>query len=284
MEISRVAIVGMGTMGQGICQLLASSNCSVSVVDVSDVVVEKGINEVSRSLEKAVERGKITGNERERVLSNISNKRIEELRNEDLIIECVTENPAIKRKILKNLDSLAGPRTLFASNTSSLTISEISEGLSESRIVVGMHFFNPVWALPLVELIMPSDIPEDLKEAIRVFLVRNGRQVVEVKDSPGFVVNRLLFGMIAESLILLDGGIANRDAVDTAMKAGAKFPMGPFELIDLIGLDVTAEILDRLADRLGSDVFQRASHYLTPMIERGLLGRKVGRGFYEYER
>lgn len=282
MQISRVAVIGMGTMGRGICQLLASNGFGVSVVDVSEDVVDVGISEVASNLERLTEKGRITHSKSTEIMSNISRKRIDDLVNEDLMIECVNENLLVKRQLFMNLDSIAGRNVIFATNTSSFTIREIFGELLGHRIAVGMHFFNPVWALPLVELVIPRNLPSVHKDAIGAFLDRNNRQVVEVVDSPGFVVNRVLFRMIAESCALVESNVASIGGIDTAMKAGANFPMGPFELADLIGLDTSSEILRSLADRLSDDTCGRAASFLDSMVEKGHLGRKSGRGFYEY--
>jgi len=282
MEISRVAVVGFGTMGRSICQLLATNGCSVSVADLSDKIVENGISAIAGNLQRLVEKEKMTPSESAEIMSRITRKSLVNLVDEDLIIECVVENLSEKRQLFKNLDSIAGKTAIFASNTSSYTISEITGGLSEGRVTVGMHFFNPVWALPLVELVVPRNLSSAHKDAIKAFLARNDRQVVEVADSPGFVVNRVLFRMIAESCALVESGVASIGGIDTAMKAGANFPMGPFELVDLIGLDTSSEILKSLADRLSDDTCRRAAGFLDSIVEKGHLGRKSGRGFYEY--
>ena len=282
MQISRVAVIGIGTMGKGICQLLATNGFRVSVVDVSEDVVDVGISAVASNLERLTEKGKITHSKSKEIMSNISRKRIDDLVNEDLVIECVTENLSIKRQLFVNLDSIASRNVIFATNTSSFTIREIFGDLLSHRTAVGIHFFNPVWALPLVEFVVPRNLSSVHKDAIKAFLARNDRQVVEVADSPGFVVNRVLFRMIAESCALVESGVASIDGIDTAMKAGADFPMGPFELVDLIGLDTSSEILKSLADRLSDDTCRRAAGFLDSMVEKGQRGRKSGRGFYEY--
>ena len=283
MQISRVAVVGLGTMGKGVCQLLATNGFRVSVVDLSEDVVDVGISAIASNLERLTEKGKITYAKSRETMSNISKKRIEDLVNEDLVIECVNENLFIKRQLFTNLDTIASRNAIFATNTSSFTIREVFGDLLGHRIAVGMHFFNPVWALPLVEFVVPLNLSSAHKDAIKEFLARNNRQVVEVADSPGFVVNRVLFRMIAESCALLEGGIASKDGIDLALKRGANLPMGPFELADFVGLDTSSEILRSLADRLSDDTYRRAAGFLDSMVEKGHLGRKSGRGFYEYK-
>ena len=282
MEISRVGIVGAGTMGRSISQLLATNGFSVTLVDLSYSIAENGKNAIALNLRRLEEKGKISHAKSVEVMSRITGMSLADLQGEDLILECIVENIRAKRQLLKNLDSIADKKTIFASNTSSYRISEIAQGLSQGRAVFGMHFFNPVWTLPLVELVVPRNISLVQKDAVQEFLARNGRQVVEVVDSPGFVVNRVLFGMVAESCILMDNGVASVGDIDKAMKTGANLPMGPFELVDLIGLDTSSEILRSLGDRLSNDAYIRAAGIMSSMIEKGYLGRKSGRGFYEY--
>lgn len=282
MQISRVAVIGMGTMGKGICQLLASNGFGVSVLDVSEDVVDVGISDVASNLERLTEKGKITNSKSAEIMSNISRKRIDDLVNEDLIIECVNENLSVKHQLFMNLDSIAGRNVILATNTSSFTIREIFGDLLGHRMAVGMHFFNPVMVLPLVELVLPRNCPKQLSDALKDFLFKNGRKIVEVRDSPGFVVNRILFKMIAESLLLSEEGVTSREEIDMAMKSGANFPMGPFELVDFIGVDVSKGILENLARQTGSQDMANASNTLDSFISKGWLGRKSGRGFYEY--
>lgn len=282
MQISSVAVIGIGTMGKGICQLLATNGFTVSVVDVSEEVAKIGVSAVAENLERLAEKGKISLSKSREIMSNISTKKIDDLVNEDMVIECVNETLSVKQQLFMSLDSIASRNAVLATNTSSFTIREVFGDLLGHRIAVGMHFFNPVWALPLVELVVPRNLSSAHKEAIKAFLAGNGRQVVEVSDSPGFVVNRVLFRMIAESCALVESSVASINGIDTAMKAGANFPMGPFELADLVGLDTSSEILKSLADRLSDDTYRRASCYLDSMVKKGYLGRKSGRGFYEY--
>jgi len=282
MIISSVAVIGAGTMGRGICQLLASNGFKVSLVDLSEELARAGVTAIERNLQRLVDKGKLTNSVSQRVMSNISICEIGDVVGEDLAIECVTELLPVKHEVFKNLDSVANKSMIFATNTSSFTVREVFGPILSHRAVVGLHFFNPVHALPLVELVLPESISHDCANAIRGFLLQNGRTVVEVADSPGFVVNRVLFRMIAESCILSESGVATVEKIDTAMKAGANLPLGPFELADLIGLDTTSEILKNLGDRLSDDAFRRARQFMHSFVERGLLGRKSGKGFYEY--
>lgn len=281
-EISSVAVIGIGTMGRGICQLLATNGYRVSAVDVSDEVTKSGVESIAGTLSRLAEKGKLTHSEAREIMSNISAKQIRQLGDEDLAIECVSEVLPLKQQIFADLDARAKEDMIMATNTSSFTIREVFERLSPRRTAVGLHFFNPVHALPLVELVLPEHMPQERLDMLREFLAKNRRTVIEVRDSPGFIVNRVLFRMIAESCILSESQVATVNQIDSAMKAGAGLPLGPFELADLIGLDTCREILRNLGDRLDDDAFRRAGQYMSSLVEKGFLGRKSKRGFYDY--
>lgn len=282
MHITKVGIIGIGTMGRQLCQLFAMNGFRVAVVDASAQIAGEGVNVVVKSLERLVEKGKIAPGKMSEAASNIRITNLDGLKDEDLIVECISEVLELKQRIFMDLDPVAREDAIFATNTSSFSVREVFDPILDRRLALGLHFFNPVWALPLVEFVTPRSLPDEIRESIREFLARNGRQVVEIADSPGFVVNRILFGMIAEACTLASEGTASPRGIDVAMKTGANLPMGPFELVDLIGVDTSREILTSLGERLDDDSYRRAAEYVRPLIEKGNLGRKAGRGFYEY--
>lgn len=280
--MKKVFVLGAGTMGAGIVQAFAQNGFEVIVRDIKDEFVERGIAGINKSLSRLVAKEKMTEEVKEEILSRISGTTDMSLAADcDLVVEAAIENMKIKKEIFAELDSICKPETILASNTSSLSITEVASATSRPEKVIGMHFFNPAPIMKLVEIIRGMATSQETFDAVKELSLAIGKEPVEVAEAPGFVVNRILIPMINEASFILQEGIASVEDIDTAMKYGANHPMGPLALGDLIGLDVCLAIMDVLYNETG-DTKYRASSTLRKYVRAGWLGRKTGRGFYNY--
>ena len=280
--MEKIFVLGAGTMGSGIVQAFAQKGYEVIVRDIKDELVQSGIVRINNGLSKLVSKGKMTEETKEDILSRISGTTDMNLSEDcDLVVEAAIENMKIKKEIFAELDKICKPETILASNTSSLSITEVASATNRPEKVIGMHFFNPAPVMKLVEIIRGMATSQETFDAVKELSVAIGKEPVEVEEAPGFVVNRILIPMINEASFILQEGIASVEDIDTAMKYGANHPMGPLALGDLIGLDVCLAIMDVLYNETG-DTKYRSSSILRKYVRAGWLGRKSGRGFYNY--
>lgn len=277
----KIAVIGSGTMGSGIAQVLAPKH-EVVIRDIAPEALKAALERIEKGYTKNIEKGRMTEEEKAQAMKNLSTSHsLEDIKDADLIIEAATENPTIKKAIFKELDENCKKSTILASNTSSLSITDIGAATSRPDKVIGMHFFNPVPAMKLVEVISGQLTDSEVKNTIIELSKEIGKTPVEVAEAPGFVVNRILIPMINEGIGIYAEGIASAEDIDNAMKLGANLPMGPLELGDLVGLDVVLAIMDVLYEEF-RDPKYRAHTLLRKMVRAGQLGRKTKKGFYNY--
>lgn len=281
--MEKVAILGAGIMGAGIAQVAAQGGYRVLLRDLQQSIVLDGLRTVEKNLNRAIDKKQLNSQQRDEILSRITTcTDLAEVHDADLVIEAVVENMAVKKQIFAELDHLCQPHTLLATNTSSLSITEIASATRRPDKVLGMHFFNPVPIMKLVELVRGMDTSSETIDIARQFIRQIGKEEVIVhRDSPGYIVNRILVPFINEAIFIEGEGLASPEAIDMAMKYGAGMPMGPLELADLIGLDTIYSVILVFYNEF-RDPKYRPHHLLSTMVRAGYLGRKSGRGFYKY--
>lgn len=282
MSIKRVGVVGCGLMGAGIVEVCARAGYDVVVREINDDLLKKGLDRVAASIGRAVERGKVAAADAEAARARIrGTTRLEELGDADLVIEAVVENMDLKKQVFRELDAIARPGVVFASNTSSLSITEMASATSRGERFVGMHFFNPVPVMKLVELIRGLQTSAGTMADGRAFAESVGKTVVVCKDNPGFIVNLLLVPFMLDAVRALETGVATKEDIDTAIVLGLAHPMGPLTLLDYVGIDTTYYIAQAMFDEF-KDTRYAAPPLMKRMVLAGLHGRKTGRGFYDY--
>ncbi len=283
MSIQKVMVVGAGQMGSGIAQVAAQAGLQVSLRDVEERFVQKGLGVIDKNLSRDVEKGRKTAGEKAAILSRIQGTTdLKGAAGADLVIEAVTENLAVKQALFQDLDRICGPEAIFASNTSSLPITQLAASTSRADRFIGMHFMNPVPVMKLVEIIRGLATSDPVYEAVRELADRMGKTSVVVADYPGFVSNRVLMPLINEAIFCVYEGVASVEDVDTVMKLGMNHPMGPLTLADFIGLDTCLSIMEVLYEGY-NDPKYRPCPLLRKMVMAGRLGKKTGRGFYTYQ-
>ncbi|MFJ7744977.1 3-hydroxybutyryl-CoA dehydrogenase [Peribacillus sp. NPDC097295] len=282
MDIQKVMVIGAGQMGSGIAQVCAMSGYDVLLHDLKEEYVEKGLGTITKNLSRQVEKGKMTAEDKEAALSRLtSSTDLNNAKDVDLVIEAAIENMEIKTKLFAELDGIVPKHVILATNTSSLPITEIAAATKRPEKVIGMHFMNPVPVMKLVEIIRGLATADEVYEEIEEMAKSLSKVPVEVNDFPGFVANRILMPMINEAVYTLYEGVATKESIDDVMKLGMNHPMGPLLLADFIGLDTCLYIMETLHEGLGDDKY-RPCPLLRKYVKAGWLGKKSGRGFYEY--
>ena len=282
MDIQTVGIIGAGTMGNGIAQACAVSGIRVVMVDIAQAAVDKGLATVSGSLDRLIKKEKLTEAQKAEAMALIQGStNYDDLKAAQLVIEAATENHALKTKILQQVDALLAPEVIIASNTSSISITQLAADTKRPERFIGMHFFNPVPMMALVELIRGYLTSDATHDAVKALALKLGKQPITVKNAPGFVVNRILVPMINEAFFVLAEGLATPEDIDAGMKLGCNHPIGPLALADMVGLDVCLAVMEVYLEQFGDSKY-RPCPLLREYVAAGHLGRKTGRGVYHY--
>jgi len=282
--MKQIVVIGAGTMGNGIAHTAAASGFDVTLIDVAEAFLERGMSTISSNLQRGVDKGKITAEEKQQVLGRIrATSEIAAASDADIVIEAIIENLAAKTQLFEKLDALTRPDCILASNTSSISITKMAAATRRPDKVIGMHFMNPVPVMTLVEVIRGIATSDETYGRVEQLSKQMGKTAIEVNDYPGFISNRVLMPMINEAIFALFEGVATAESIDGVMKLGMNHPMGPLTLADFIGLDVCLAILRVLEEGFGDPKY-RPCPLLVKMVDAGWLGRKSGRGFYDYRK
>lgn len=282
-EVRTVGVCGAGLMGNGIAQTCAAAGFDVVLMEVADEPLRRGVASIAKSLDKFVEKGKLTQAQRDATVARITpTTHVADLAKCDLVIEAIVENVEVKAKLFNQLDALLAPQAIICTNTSSLCVIELAAKTKRPNRVAGLHFFNPVPIMKLVEVVKTIATTQDVIDALFAFARKLGKEPILAQDTPGFVVNRLLIPYLLYAIRCYEGGLASKEDIDKGMKLGCGYPMGPFELLDFVGLDTTYYIAQIMYDEF-KDPLMAAPPLLKRMVLAGRFGRKNGKGFYEYQ-
>ena len=282
MAVKNIGVIGAGTMGAGIAQVALMAGYNVTLLDIKEEFVDKGVKNINKNIQRLVEKEKITAEQAEKALARLSkNVNYSALSDADIVFEVIIENMAIKKDLYKQLDEICKPETILCSNTSGLSITEMGSVTKRSDKVIGTHFFNPVPVMKLVEIIKGYDTSEETYALAKSVCESLGKTTISVEEAPLFAVNRILVPMICEAVLVLEAGTASAEDIDTGMKLGANHPIGPLALADLIGLDVLVMVMDNLYTET-QDSKYRTPTLLRKLVRAGYFGRKSGQGFYKY--
>jgi 3-hydroxybutyryl-CoA dehydrogenase len=283
MNIQSIGIIGAGIMGSGIAQVCAAKDLHVTLLDINQAAVDKGMQNISNSLDRLIKKELITSAQKDATLKKIKlSVAYQDLKGLDLVIEAATENQALKENILKQVDSIVDSKVIIATNTSSLSVTKLAAQNSNPSRFIGMHFFNPVPMMSLVEVIRGLQTSDATHSAITALAKEIGKETITVQNAPGFVVNRILLPMINEAFFVLHEGIASAEDIDTGMKLGCNQPIGPLALADLIGLDTCLAVMEVYFNNFNDSKY-RPCPLLREMVDAGYLGRKTKRGVYQYD-